>query len=42
VGAVLLPEGPDAELEVINVLPEDLQLTHGELIPAGDSRWDLA
>jgi thiamine biosynthesis lipoprotein len=42
VGAILLPDGPDAELEVLNLPPGDVAPAPAELIPAGDSPWDLA
>jgi thiamine biosynthesis lipoprotein len=42
VGAVLLPDGPDAALEIINLPPGDVAPAPVAEIAAADSPWDLA
>jgi thiamine biosynthesis lipoprotein len=42
VGAVLLPDGPDAAPETINLPPDDFDLTPGATPPADDFHPELA
>ena len=42
VGAVLLPDGPEAQLEVMNVPPGDIAPAAAAPITADDSPWDSA
>jgi thiamine biosynthesis lipoprotein len=41
VGAVLLPDGRDAVLEVVNLPPGDVFPANAEPIQTGDSSWDV-